>query len=127
MRYKHRRSAQQQTEKAIPRNGDRRNRPIPVEDDLFHNPNARGAYAAREQLAEEKEREEFANRYIQKIFDSKIAKRGGPVRRKRASVEKLVSLNRLLDEIKRRHFHALQIGDQLVIMCSNPGKLDILL
>lgn len=45
------------------------------------------------------------NAWIDQIFASKIAKRGGMARRKVASVQKHVSAKELEAEVKQRGFH----------------------
>lgn len=67
------------------------------------------------------------NAWIERIFESRIVLEGGPVRRHIANIEKNGGgLQNLLDAAKKRHFHVIQIGDQIVILC-NPGEMRVLL
>ncbi len=56
--------------------------------------------------------------WIDQIFDSKIAKRGGTVRRKKSSVATYSSLAELKAEVKKRKFHMIEHGDQYIIFCN---------
>lgn len=62
--------------------------------------------------------------WMNQIFRAGQANVGGVVRRNVQDVEKYVGLSVLLDECKRRGFHVVQTGDQLVILC-NEGNMDI--
>lgn len=65
------------------------------------------------------------NKWINRIFEAKIAKSGGIVRRKSASVEKFASVKALKAEVKSKRFHMLLVGDQYVIICST-GNLKVI-
>lgn len=65
------------------------------------------------------------NRWIEAIFKAKIAKRGGIVRRSRASVLKNASVRELRIAVKRRGFHLIRSGGQYVIICSG-GEIKVL-
>ncbi|UWQ85465.1 hypothetical protein K3726_09875 [Leisingera caerulea] len=56
---------------------------------------------------------------MQQIFDVKSARQGGVVRRKLRDVERNFDLPRLQAEVKRRGYHAVLNGDQVVIFCKN--------
>ncbi|UWQ55819.1 hypothetical protein K3721_09625 [Leisingera caerulea] len=56
---------------------------------------------------------------MQQIFDVKSARQGGVVRRKLRDAERNVGLPRLQTEVKRRGYHAVLNGDQVVIFCNN--------
>ncbi len=64
--------------------------------------------------------------WTQRIFDSKIAKRGGLARRKISNIEKYSSRENLKSECKKRGFHIVENGDQWVIIC-NEGHVKIIL
>lgn len=64
--------------------------------------------------------------WINQIFKAKAATTGGTLRRKKASVEKFASEKLLIEEVKRRDFHLITIGDQYVILC-NKGRIDLIL
>lgn len=57
--------------------------------------------------------------FINHIFEAKAAKNGGIVRRKIANVEKFASIQYLIQEVKERGFHLIEIEDQFVIFCNN--------
>ncbi|WP_260000028.1 N-(5'-phosphoribosyl)anthranilate isomerase [Leisingera caerulea] len=57
--------------------------------------------------------------WMQQIFDVKSARQGGVVRRKLHDAERNVGLPRLQAEVKRRGYHAVSNGDQVVIFCKN--------
>lgn len=55
--------------------------------------------------------------WIEQIFESQIAKRGGVVRRQVASVDKFASRVELKEECKKRGYHVIEHGDQWLIFC----------
>lgn len=65
------------------------------------------------------------SKWISQIFTSKIAQRGGHVRRKILSIEKYASKVELLAEVKKRGFHIVETGDQWIIIC-NKGRIEII-
>ena len=65
-------------------------------------------------------------KFLDRIFESKMAKAGGIVRRKRSSIDNQITRGKLLEEVMRRGFHILEIGDQWVIIC-NKGKLQLII
>jgi hypothetical protein len=66
----------------------------------------------------------MADSWIDQIFDAQQVAKGGVVRRQRSDVDRLGPLDDLVAEVKRRGFHMVQIGDQLVILC-NKGDLKV--
>lgn len=58
------------------------------------------------------------------IFESDLAKSGGIVRRKIANIKKYASIPLLIDEVERRKFHIIEIGDYFLIIC-NSGNCKI--
>lgn len=62
--------------------------------------------------------------WISQIFQAKVAKNGGLVRRKITSVEKHASEERLLFAVKKRGFHMVRIGDWYVVLC-NEGDVKV--
>ena len=65
-----------------------------------------------------------AQKWIQQVFSSKIAKRGGHVRRKVSTIDKYASRADLIAEVKRRGYHVVEMKDQWVVIC-NRGKVKI--
>jgi len=55
--------------------------------------------------------------WLCQIFGARAALTGGVVRRKRADVERKVGLARLELEVRRRGFHMIACGSQIVIVC----------
>lgn len=55
--------------------------------------------------------------WIQQIFQSKIAKRGGIVRRKLSSIDRYASRAALKAACKDRGYHIVEHGDQWLIFC----------
>jgi len=55
--------------------------------------------------------------WINQIFDSQIARRGGIVRRKVTSVQRYASLAQLKAAVIARGYHMIQHGDQYLIFC----------
>lgn len=62
------------------------------------------------------------NAWIHQVFVSKIAKRGGIVRRKTTTIEKYASLDALEHQVKKSGFHIVEHGDQYIIF-SNKTKI----
>ncbi|MGD9865265.1 MAG: N-(5'-phosphoribosyl)anthranilate isomerase [Pseudodonghicola sp.] len=57
--------------------------------------------------------------WMQQVFEAKSARQGGVVRRKLRDIEMNVGLDRFCDEIRRRGYHAVRNGTQIVIFCNN--------
>ena len=58
-----------------------------------------------------------AHAWIAQAFASKIAKRGGVIRRKVSSIERFASQHAFLAECKRRGYHVVAHGDQWLVFC----------
>jgi hypothetical protein len=65
------------------------------------------------------------NSFISNIFQAAAARRGGIVRRSRASVKKYASFRQLKAAVKKRGFHLLRSGGQYIIVC-NKGEFKLL-
>lgn len=63
--------------------------------------------------------------WITQLFKARAAQNGGVIRRKRKSVEQFASVKDLKAAVKRRGFHLVQIGDQLVVLC-NKGQVKLI-
>lgn len=63
--------------------------------------------------------------WLRQLFSAKAATSGGVVRRSRADVERKVGLKALELEVRRRAFHMLEAGDQIIIVC-HPGSIRLL-
>src|SRR6266478_4637450 len=81
--------------------------------------------AEKEEL-EYKLREVRSNRWIERIFESQTAKRGGVVRRKASTIDKYASRVELLNEVMRRGFHILEVADQWLIFCNENSTFRII-
>lgn len=55
--------------------------------------------------------------WVDQVFRSKIAQRGGVVRRKISSIDKFASRAMVESECRRRGFHIVEHGDQWLIFC----------
>jgi hypothetical protein len=62
-------------------------------------------------------------RYVNSIFTSTIAARGGPVYRKRSDVQLFGSVSLLIDEAKKRGFHVFEVADWMVVFCTGEFKV----
>ena len=58
------------------------------------------------------------DRWVRLIFAAKSAQ-GGVIRRKRFWIEKEVGLERFELEVRRRGFHMIEAGNQLIVICHN--------
>lgn len=63
--------------------------------------------------------------WVSQIFKAKAVTAGGIIRRKLASVLKYGAMELLLQEVRKRGFHLIQTGDQLIIVC-NAGNIQII-
>ncbi|MAC81737.1 MAG: N-(5'-phosphoribosyl)anthranilate isomerase [Rhodobacteraceae bacterium] len=57
--------------------------------------------------------------WMQRIFDAKAAREGQVVRRSVRDLEMIVGREAFEREIRRRGYHAVLNGDQVVIFCNN--------
>lgn len=55
--------------------------------------------------------------WIDQVFSSAIARRGGVVRRKVSSIDRFSSRATFISECKRRGFHVVSHGDQWLVFC----------
>ncbi len=60
--------------------------------------------------------------WLDQIFQADAAANGGVVRRSRADVDEYSSLGDLIDEARKRGFHVIETGGQVVILCHS-GEL----
>jgi hypothetical protein len=67
----------------------------------------------------------MANIFIQNIFKAAAVRKGGIVRRSRASVRRYASFRQLKAAVKKRGFHLLRSGGQYIIIC-NRGQCRLL-
>jgi hypothetical protein len=66
------------------------------------------------------------NAWVNQIFKSQIAKRGGVVRRKVTSIDKESSREEVKAEVRRRGCHIVEHGDQWLIFCDKASVKIIL-
>ena len=59
------------------------------------------------------------SKWIDDVFKAASVAKGNIVRRKRTTVEKYASVEELIQEAKRRGFHVVETGDQIVVMCNS--------
>ncbi|WP_159042098.1 hypothetical protein VM636_15155 [Streptomyces sp. SCSIO 75703] len=62
--------------------------------------------------------------WVDQIFRAAQASQGGVVRRSIYDVERFGALEEIIKIARERHFHVLETGDQVVILC-NEGELRI--
>ncbi|MFM2391540.1 MAG: hypothetical protein RLZZ437_3095 [Pseudomonadota bacterium] len=55
--------------------------------------------------------------WINEIFSAKAAANGGVIRRNRLWVENEVGRDRFIAEVRKRGFHLLETGQQLIVIC----------
>lgn len=63
--------------------------------------------------------------WLAQLFSAKAAKRGGIIRRAVADVEREVGRDRLAMEVRRRGYHMVECGGQMVVFC-NRGHVRII-
>jgi hypothetical protein len=64
------------------------------------------------------------SKWIERVFDAKIVKKEGLVRRKKSDVHYYASFDALLDYVRENRWHLIETGNQYVILC-NPGAMKI--
>ncbi len=57
--------------------------------------------------------------WMQRIFDAKSARQGGVVRRNLRDLELVVGRDAFERELRRRGYHAVINGNQVVVFCNN--------
>ena len=62
--------------------------------------------------------------WVNQIFKAGQANKGGVVRRERYYVDQYASMVELITECRKRGFHLIETGDQVVILC-NEGAIQI--
>lgn len=55
--------------------------------------------------------------WLNQVFRAGRANEGGVVRRSIYDVDRIVGLDRFVDECRARRFHVIETGDQLVVLC----------
>jgi hypothetical protein len=66
------------------------------------------------------------NAWMKQIFKCGQVAKGNIVRRKRSSVQRYASMKALHAEVRRRRFHLIETGDQLIIIC-NRGEIKLVI
>ena len=54
--------------------------------------------------------------WVDQMFQAQAAN-GGVVRRARSDVDRYASLEEIIDEARKRGFHVVETGDQVVVLC----------
>lgn len=57
--------------------------------------------------------------WIEQVFRSKMAKKGGVVRRKLSSIDTYASREAFVEAVKVRGYHIVQHGDQWLVFCDS--------
>lgn len=60
--------------------------------------------------------------WIQGMFNSKIVKKEGVVRRKKSMIDERGAFEDMLESVKKRKYHLIETGDQYIIIC-NQGRI----
>ena len=60
-----------------------------------------------------------ADQWVDSIFSAKAVQAGGVVRRHRDWVAREIGRTRFEDEVRKRGFHLIETGHQLVVICNN--------
>lgn len=63
--------------------------------------------------------------WIAMVFSAQSVARGGVVRRSAAWVEREVGRDRFVAEVKKRGYHLVETGGQLIVIC-NAGGLKVI-
>lgn len=66
-----------------------------------------------------------ADHWINQIYATKSARSGGVVRRKIDWIEREIGRDRFEAEARKRGFHVIEAGRQLIVVCS-PGPIRML-
>jgi phage baseplate assembly protein gpV len=64
------------------------------------------------------------NTWIKQIFQAGQVAKGNIVRRKKSSVTRYATLAQLEAEVRKRKFHLIETGDQVIVIC-NSGNIKI--
>lgn len=59
--------------------------------------------------------------WIEIVFAAQAVARGGIVRRSAAWVEREIGRDKFIAEVKRRGFHLVETGGQLIVICNSGG------
>jgi hypothetical protein len=62
--------------------------------------------------------------WLKQVFAAGQVAKGNIVRRKKTSVARYSSMKDLIAEVKKRDFHMVETGDQVIIIC-NKGNVQI--
>ena len=60
-----------------------------------------------------------ADQWLASIFNARSAQNGGVVRRHRAWVDAEIGRDRFEQEVRRRGFHLIETGPQLIVICNS--------
>lgn len=59
--------------------------------------------------------------WIETVFAAQAVAKGGVVRRARAWVAREIGLDRFEAEVRKRGFHMVECGGQLIVICNQNG------
>jgi hypothetical protein len=62
--------------------------------------------------------------WLKQLFSAGQVAKGNIVRRKKSDVERYASMADLKAEVKKRDFHLIETGDQVIVIC-NKGHVKI--
>lgn len=64
------------------------------------------------------------NAWLAQWFSAQACSKGGIIRRSRWDIDKFTSLDEVVAEAKKRKWHVVEIGDQVVVLC-NDGDMRV--
>lgn len=62
--------------------------------------------------------------WIDQVFKAGAVAKGNVVSRKKTNVDKYASMKELTKEVKKKKFHLIETGDQIIVIC-NKGDVKI--
>jgi hypothetical protein len=64
------------------------------------------------------------NAWLTQVFSAGQVAKGNIVRRKKSTVEKQSSMKDLIRAVKKKKFHLIETGDQVIVVC-NTGTVKL--
>lgn len=64
------------------------------------------------------------NAWLQQWFSAQACSKGGIIRRNRRDIDRFTSMDAVIREVKKRKWHVVEIGDQVVVLC-NDGDMKV--
>lgn len=64
------------------------------------------------------------NAWLEQWFSAQACRKGGIIRRQRRDIDNFTSMAQVIAEVKKRNWHVLEVGDQVVVLC-NDGDMRV--